>query len=168
MSNDNQDCRTPCARRCPCSGGGSVFLSGFHAQLNNAANRRIEDTHNVLFNLVTSRASSDITYNSATGEFTLCANKNYYVSWWIAVNGTDTAPIIEIAAVVDGVCVAIATSPQVTCQLSGTALISAKRVPQTLAIMNTTGDPIRYAATSIQANIVIMELALRHCTQIIL
>ena len=164
MSNDNQDYGTPCAHRCPCSGSGSVFLSGFQAQLDNAANRRVEDTHNVLFNRVTSRASSDITYSSATGEFTLCANKNYYVSWWAAVNGTETAPIIEIAAVVDGVCVAIATSPQVTCQLSGTALISAKRVSQTLSIMNVTGDPVRYAATSIQANIVIMELVQRYCT----
>lgn len=161
MTNDNQDCRMPCTHRCPCSDGGIVFLSGFQAQLNNAANRRIEDTHNVLFNLVTSRTNSDITYSSATGEFTLRANKNYYVSWWIAVNGTETAPIIEIAAVVDGICVAIATSPEVTCQLSGTALISAKRVSQTLAIMNVTGDPIRYAATSIQANIVIVELVMR-------
>ena len=184
MSTSKNDCQNDCKKPCdhcnPFSGcpaclplfccptgptgptgpaGETVFLSGFHAQLSNAADTLLEDNHNILFNLVTDQPGSDITYNNATGEFRLHANKNYYVSWWIAVNGTKLAPIIEIAAAINNRPVAIASSPQVTCQLSGATLIPAGTAPQTLSIMNVSRDFVRYAVTSIQANIVITELA---------
>lgn len=187
MSTCRNDCQNNCKRPCghcsPCRGcpvcfplcccpagptgspgptgpaGETVFLSGFQAQLSNAADTLLEDNHNVLFNLVTDQPGSDITYNNATGEFILHANKNYYVSWWVAVNGTKSAPIIEIATAINNSPVAIASSPQVTCQLSGATLIPAGVVPQALSIMNVSKDSVRYAVTSIQASIVITELA---------
>lgn len=139
--------------------GASNSLSGIQAQLIGAANTLIESNHNVLFNDLLNQASSDITYNAATGEFLLPENKTYHVTWWIAVNGTETVPVIEFAVALDSIPFAVAASPQVTCQLCGFGLVSVASSPKTLSIMNVSGDFIRYAATSIQADIVIVELA---------
>lgn len=150
-----------CPPECCTPAGRGAFLNGFQAQLNNAADMLLEENHNVVFNLVINQASSNIIYNNITGQFTLSANKNYYVSWWVAVNGSDTVSSVEFAAAINNSAFAIASSPLVTCQLSGSALIPVAIEPQILSIMNVSKNPVRYAVTAIQANIVIIELAVK-------
>lgn len=140
---------------------GPSTLGGIQVQLENAPEELLPNNSNVLFNSVISNLSPDISYNNSTGEFILLGNKNYYVAWWVAVNGTDSNisdTNVEFSIVVNNTSVAIGACPHVTCQVSGTSLISVNSIPKTLSLMNVSGGYIRYASTSIQANIVITEL----------
>ncbi len=134
------------------------LLSGFQAQLSNAENGLLNNGANIIFNNLISQPVSSIIYNYDTGEFIFNINKKYYISWWVSINGTAQAPIVEIAVAVDGEPVLISTSPLVTCQMAGAALISIESAPQSVSLMNVTGDILRYAETTVQASIVIMEL----------
>ena len=133
-------------------------LGGIQAQLSDSANVLIENNNAVLFNTVTNQASPDISYNSISGEFLLPADKNYYVNWWTAVDGTEFTPVIEFSVAMNGIPTSVAVSPQVTCQLSGSALVSVGNNPEFLSLLNVSGNTVRYAATSVQASIVIVEL----------
>jgi hypothetical protein len=138
--------------------GAGNLLSGLQAQLSNAENGLLANGTNVIFDQLISRPDSHISYCFDTGEFTVSVNKRYYVSWWIAINGTEQASIVEIAVAVDGNPVLVSSSPQVTCQMAGAALISIETAPQCVSLMNVTGDILRYAPTTVQANVVFMEL----------
>ena len=160
--NGYYDC---CRKKIICSGprplpcpAGSNGLSGIQVQLVNSAGHVIEDQAGVLFDSVINRPGLDITYNSCTGEFLLPAGKTYYISWWVAVNGTETVSFPEFAVTVEDQVIAIGTSPLVTCQLSGTALVTNRLVPAVLSLRNVSNDRVRYGETSVQANLVIVEV----------
>lgn len=136
-------------------------LSGIQVQLQNAEGIMIENQADVLFDVVINQPGPDISYNSDTGECFLPADKSFYISWWIAVDGTETVSCPEFAVTVDDRVIAIATSPLVTCQLTGSALISGQPVPSVLSLRNVSRDRVRYAQTSVQANLVIMEVPIK-------
>jgi hypothetical protein len=52
-----------------------------------------------------------------------------------------------------------ASSPIVTGQLTGTALITVGAVPATIALVNATGETVGLGATPVQASLVITEVA---------
>lgn len=153
-----QNCGCPECCPEPVCPPGTAALSGIQVQLSGAASEVLESSHNVLFDTVINQPGLNITYNSLTGEFMLPANKNYFVSWWAAVDGTGFNLIVEFSVVVDGNTLAAGVSPPVTCQVNGTALVSTGSVAQMLTLQNTSKNSIRYANSSRQANIVIIEL----------
>lgn len=148
-------CPKPPPKPCPAK---PTKLSGLQMQLVQAADLVTEDGANVLFNMVISQPSPDISYDSMTGEFLLPAGKNYYISWWVVTNGTETVSSVEFTVVVDEIFIAVGASPLVTGQLSGSALITGKAGISVLSLRNTSNDRIRYAKTSVQAGLVIVEM----------
>lgn len=142
----------------PTGADGTNLLSGLQVQLQNSPHGLVPDQGNVLFDRILNGQPSDISYDQSTGEFLLLSNKNYYVSWWLTLNGSEYTATIDFAVMLDGHVVAAASMPQVTCQMSGTALVPVTSAPGILSITNVSGNSIRYANTSVQANIVIVEI----------
>lgn len=143
----------------PTGPAGVGDITGIQLQLIQAAGVLVENGQNVLFDEVVNQPSPDISYLGETGEFLLPGGKNYFVSWWAAVDGTAFSSAVEFAITVDGVLYSASASPHVTCQLSGSALVTAGKGPARLALMNRSGNTIRYAPVSVQAGMVIVELA---------
>lgn len=133
--------------------------SYIQAQLQNAAHTLIANNRAILFDMVLSQSNDDITYDNTIGKFMLAPNCTYFVSWWIAIDGTDISNNLDFAVAINDIPFAIGSAPEVTCQLSGTALIPTKAVPVRLSIMNASGNTIRFAATSVQANIIVIKLS---------
>lgn len=133
-------------------------LSGIVTQLQNAGFSIKDNNTNVLFNNVLSNLSPNITYSISSGIFTLTANKTYYASWWISVDGTASTSTVEFAAVLNNNVIAVSSAPLVTCQLSSSTLFSVNSAPETFSITNISGDQVQFANGTVQANIVIIEL----------
>lgn len=134
-------------------------LGGIQYQLQGAAKDMVSNNNNILFDTAVNKSSSDICYDSQTGEFVLPPNKQYYISWWAAVDGTGSDQNVELAVSVNHQPFSIGASPQVTCQVSGSALVTAGSSPEILTLVNISGNTIRYAATSVQANILILTIS---------
>lgn len=155
-------CRCRC---CPCLAqpvrpSGPIGLTGIQVQLQGSADALLGDHDNIRFDSVLHRSSQNIRYNSLTGEFTLSGNRNYYVAWWVAVDGTDYTSAAEFAVVRNNTLISTSSSPQVTCQLSGTALFTSGSAPELISLKNISGNTIKYAPTSVQADLVFLDLTL--------
>ena len=137
-------------------------LSGIQYQLIGASATTVANNANVLFNsLINNTTNSGIIYNEPTGTFTITQPGNYYVSWWVNTDGAEASTTVQFSVVVNGTSVAASSpAPIVTTQLNGTALITVTNVPVTLSLVNTTGAPVTYGTSTIQANIVIMRAGL--------
>ncbi|WP_235839193.1 hypothetical protein [Clostridium sp. Marseille-P2415] len=112
----------------------------------------------VLFNTVLTDQSANISYNTATGIATITAPGVYYVSWWISTDGAGPSTFVEFTAQVNGSGGVSASSPIVTGQLNGIALVTVGAVPATVAIVNTTGQTVFFGSTPVIANMVIVEV----------
>jgi hypothetical protein len=114
----------------------------------------------LIFNVITNDQANDISYNLATGVFTITAPGNYYVSWWVAVDGSDGPINLAFAVQLNGVGGVVGTAPTITGQINGSALITVVATPATVRLINVTGAAIVLAATTVQANLVITEVGL--------
>lgn len=155
---ENTSCNRCCCKRCcpVCPPEQrSCNLSGVQVQLCGAARALLENNSNVVFDKMVNQSNPRIQYNDMTGEFTLPSNGSYYVSWEVAINGSETVQSIDFCVVVNNVMISVSSSSQVTCQLSGTALITTGKTPGRLSLVNISGDTVRYTEASVQANIVI-------------
>ena len=133
-------------------------LGGIQAQLTGLSGVLALEHQNILFDAVLNQSNTSITYDSSTGEFLLAERKNYYVSWWAAIDGTEVTSTIAFAVALGGTPISSAMSPQVTAQLSGSALVTVGNHSDRLSIINTSGNTVRYAETEIQAGIVLVEI----------
>ena len=133
-------------------------LSAIQAQLIDSGGTTVANNSNVIFNTVLNREGTNISYDVATGEFTLAANKLYYVSWQVATDVENTITNIAFGLSVDGLLGPETSSPSLVGQISGTALIETDESSQTLALVNRSGGTVTYASNTVQANIVIHEL----------
>ena len=88
--------------------------------------------------------SVNISYNAVNGEFTLAAVGNYYVDWWVAINGAGLALTSSFGIVVNAGTPILGSSPLVVDEVSGNALITVAAAPATLTLDNTTGDIITF------------------------
>ena len=113
----------------------------------------------VLFNTVLNDQSLNISYNPATGVATIVAEGNYFVTWWVATDGAGPATFVDFTLQINGSGGVSASSPIVTGQLNGSALVTVGAIPATLQLVNTTGQTVFYATTPVVANIVILEVA---------
>lgn len=152
-------CKRTCCCVCPPGPPRPGTFSGVQAQLQGASSGLLGNHGNVLFDKVINQSNPDIGYDKNTGEFTLPPNRNYYVSWEVAIDGTELVQSVDFGVAVNHAVIAVGSSAQVTCLFSGTALVSAGREPEKLTIVNISKGTVRYAAASVQANIVIVGLA---------
>ena len=136
--------------------GPAALFSGLQAQL--TAGTEVANGSPVLFNTVLSDLSPNISYNPATGIATITAAGNYYVAWWVSTDGAGPATFVQFTLQSSGGAGVPASSPVVTGQLNGSALITVGAVPTTIQLVNTTGQTVFYGATPVIANIVILEV----------
>jgi hypothetical protein len=113
-----------------------------------------------MFNTVTNDRTADISYNPGTGVFTITAPGNYYVSWWVAVDGSDGPINLAFAVELNDAGGVIGTAPTVTGQINGSALITVTITPASVTLINVTGASVVLADTTVQANMVIIEVGL--------
>lgn len=118
---------------------------------------RIANTGTVVFDTILNNQSSDIRYNSSTGLFTLTRPGNYYISWWVDTNGSSLSSTVTFAVAVDGIPVSQGSSPIVTGQVAGTALITVRSTPSTVSLINLSGDTVNLARTPVQAELSIIK-----------
>lgn len=132
------------------------ILGGMQAQLDGAGGILIQNKQNIIFNNILRNLSPDIYYDSSTGYFHLPRDRKYYVNWWVSVDGTETTTQIEFAVAIDDVPVSISSSPQVTSQITGMALVHTDAAVAKLSLINVSQNIIRFAEASVQAGIAIL------------
>lgn len=138
---------------------GTAILNGIQLQLIGSRGSKIGVNDTVLFDSAVNDQSTDISYNPLTGEFTIFKTGNYFVSWWIASEGTDIDNFIQFSILTDTLGKTTGATPLVTGQVSGSALLTINTVPTVLTLKNTSINNITFAETSVQANIVILQIS---------
>lgn len=138
-------------------GGGGV-LEGFQAQLQGSPATIIGDGDTVIFDTVINDLSENISYNPATGEFTITGAGNYYIKWWVTTDGSAGPVNMIFSVLADGTPVAQGNSPIVTGQVDGEALIAVSDTPVTVTLVNQTGADVLFANIPVQADITILTV----------
>ncbi|HWQ77173.1 MAG TPA: hypothetical protein VN381_00005 [Anaerovoracaceae bacterium] len=115
------------------------------------------DDENVIFDTIINDQTDNIIYNPATGAFTITRAGNYYVSWSVATDGAGPAINVTYAVTVNGLPFAAMSSPIVSGELSGEALVTVETAPAVLTLVNVTGEDVFVPLTPVQANIVILR-----------
>jgi len=138
----------------------SPFIQGIQAQLQDSAGEIVADSMNIIFDTIIINQSANISYNSATGEFTISEPGNYYIAWWITTDGTDGPVNVAFTVTVNGSPVSLANSPVTTGQVNGDALITVAALPAIITLVNQTGGIVALASTVVQANITIFSVTL--------
>jgi hypothetical protein len=133
-------------------------LRGVQVQLVDNGKQTVADGANVIFDTIVNLQSSDISYNALTGEFTITRTGNYSVVWWVATDGTGVNDAVYFSLKVDGGGDVTSSSPLVTGQISGSALVTISTTPAILTLVNTSNDIVIFAGLSVQANLVITEV----------
>jgi hypothetical protein len=134
----------------------SGFGPGIQASLVGAGGGTIPDGTNVLFDTL-NNLGSGIDYDPVTGVFTVTERGDYNVAWWVATDGAGPATSVSFAVFVNGVPYSTASSPIVTGQISGDALVSLTMVPATISLVNVTGEDVFVPDIPVQAGIVIKQ-----------
>jgi len=132
---------------------------GASAQLTGSSGGTILDAANVIFATpYVNQLPSNISYNNATGEFTLTGAGNYYIAWWVATNG-GPAPSLAFSVKANGIAVSAGNTQWGISQVSGDALITVGGSPVTVALANTSGGTVNFATAAVQANISVLKIS---------
>lgn len=134
-------------------------IGGIQAQLQGSPVAITPDNAAELLDTVIIDQSPDISYDAQTGELTLSAAGNYYISWWVANDGSAGPVNIAFSVAKNTTPVAAGYAPIVTDQVSGDALITVATTPVTLSLLNSTGADVSVANTGDQVNISIIKLS---------
>jgi len=131
---------------------------GIQAQLTGAGGSVIADDANIVFDTVINSLDNTIAYNPATGAFTINRPGDYFISWAVAADGAGPAVNVTFAISVNGLPYAAMSSPIVSGEVSGDALVTVGNTPAVITLVNVTGEGVFIPATPVQANIVIFKL----------
>jgi hypothetical protein len=112
----------------------------------------------VVFDTIVNDQSTNISYNTATGEFTITQTGNYYVAWWVTTDGSEGPVNLAFAIQVNGANSVIGNAPVVTGQINGSALITIPVASAVITLVNESGALVAFATTAVQADIVIIEI----------
>lgn len=115
----------------------------------------------VIFDTLISSQSPFISYNTGTGTITITQTGVYYINWWISTDGVDGGINLTFSIVTSAGDNIRASSPLVTGQIVGNALISviaSAITPVTLQLVNVTGLTVGYGITPIRADLTIMNV----------
>ncbi|GBG58521.1 hypothetical protein SPFL3101_03884 [Sporomusaceae bacterium FL31] len=112
----------------------------------------------IIFDTTVSDQSLVITY--AAGTVTITLPGVYYIDWWVSVDGIEggTAIVPTFAITTSAADNIQASSPLITDQMSGTALIAVAAPPVTLQLVNATDSTIGFGLTPIRANLTIINV----------
>ena len=133
-------------------------LEGIQAQLQRSPATIIADGANVIFDSTITDQSESISYDLATGEFTISEPGNYYISWWVTTDGSAGPVNMVFALLADGTPIALGNSPIVTGQVDGDAFLTVTDTPVIVTLVNQTGADVLYANIPVQANISIITV----------
>jgi hypothetical protein len=134
----------------------ATALEGIQAEFAVADGGLFLNGANIVFNTVVNDASGNIAYNAGTGVFTITDPGNYLANWWVASDGAGPAVGVSYTLEVNGAPYTTVSSPIVSGQTSGTALITVGAAPVTVSLINSTGEDIFIPATiPVQAGITI-------------
>ena len=131
--------------------------TGIQVELVDADGGMIPNGSNVLFDTAINDQGSGVSYDPATGDFTVTRRGTYYVDWWVAPDGADLATSVSFAVAVNGVPYSTPSSPIVSGQMAASALVTIDTVPATISLVNVTGDDIYVSSLPVQAGIVISK-----------
>jgi hypothetical protein len=118
----------------------------------------VEDGDPLIFDTIVNNLSPNISYDVGTGEITITKTGNYYVSWWIGIDGVPMQTYAMFGINYNGIQTINAGVFPLQTQLFGQALIPIITVPATVTLVNTTGDQVGYGGSPIKADLVILEL----------
>lgn len=118
----------------------------------------IEDGEPVIFNTLIENTSSSVSYDAVTGVFTLAENGVYFVTWSLSTSGAGPSSYVELSLELSGgSTIPYAVMLPLT-QISSSAVINVTAAPQTLTLVNTTGEDVFVDLTNVQANITIIHM----------
>ncbi len=104
-------------------------------------------------------SSGSISYVPGSGEIIISEAGYYLVNWWVATDGAETSPTVTIDLELDGVLVSQASSPIVSGQVGGTAIVEVTTVPATLSLVNNMVETIFIPATLTQAGLTVTRIS---------
>lgn len=139
--------------------GPTSQLAGIQMQLIGSAQRVIDTQQPLVFDMAVNDQSPYIGYNPLTGEFILSRPGNYFVSWWVATDGSHFPNSISFSLNVNTVGYTLSSTPIVTGQLSGSSLVTVETVPTTLTLNNISPSAVALASTPVQANLIILQVS---------
>lgn len=139
--------------------GPTSQLAGIQMQLIGSAQRVIDTQQPLVFDMAVNDQSPYIGYNPLTGEFILSRPGNYFVSWWVATDGSQFPNSISFSLNVNTVGYTLSSTPIVTGQLSGSSLVTVETVPTTLTLNNISPSAVALASTPVQANLIILQVS---------
>ncbi|MDU4961787.1 MAG: collagen-like protein, partial [Sporomusaceae bacterium] len=138
--------------------GSAALLSGIQVQYITGDWQVMANGAALPFNTVATALSPDLSLNTTNGEITVAEPGVYYVSWWVAVDGSTEALTINFSLQMDGSDVSAAGTPVLSGQLSGAALITVPAPATILTLVNITGNDVYIGNTIVQANLVVVQL----------
>lgn len=139
--------------------GPSTHLCGIQMQLAFGAGRTVHPGQTLVFDTAINDQSPDISYDPMLGSFTLNRPGNYYVSWWVTTDGSERSARLGFSVEINATKAISGTTPVVTGQLNGSALVTVDATPTMLSLKNTAPEAVVLAATNVQANIVILQVS---------
>ncbi|MEA5017062.1 MAG: hypothetical protein VB099_21145 [Candidatus Limiplasma sp.] len=115
-----------------------------------------------MFDTVINAPSSTITYNAGVGTFFITQPGNYYISWWVNVDGAQTNPFVNFGIRIlsggSGTILSSSPTPVTTLHLTGQALITSVTAPTAFSLFNNTGTAVTYGTSPIQADLIILQV----------
>jgi len=123
----------------------------------------IADGAPVIFDTLITDNSSGIAYDAITGEITITESGTYYINWWFSADGSPIATTIDLSIVTSTGGIITASNPVLSGQMSGNALLditASVGTPVTIQLINTTGNEIFVGATTVRADLTIINVDL--------
>lgn len=135
-------------------------LTGDEIQLQTSAQVTIANGSPIIFDTTINDQLNNISYNPITGTVSITASGTYYVNWWISADGSTINPTIDFALVTSTGKTITASTPALTDQFSGNALLTVTATPSspvTFQIVNKTGNDVFLGATTVKADLTIIN-----------
>lgn len=129
-------------------------------QVANRKQEMIENKETILFDNIVASTPHGITYNPITGDITISKAGYYLGEWWVSIGGAAAVPELNVSLqnVGTGSLIEASAPVVVESQMSGNAIFHVANEPQTFRLINNSKNTIQYAASTIQASLIIAKI----------
>jgi hypothetical protein len=135
-------------------------LTGIQVQLQAEETPIVPTLTPVIFNTIINDFSPFISYDSSTGTVTITETGVFYVNWWAAVDFSDGPDLSVTLAIITSAGDNIqASSPIISSQISGDALLAVISTPFTLQLVNVTAGNIAFGSAPVKAGLTVLEVS---------
>jgi len=145
--------------------GPGAVLGGLQLQLLGAGFAAIDNGDTVMFDNVLENLGPSLSYDPMTGEVTITATGAYYVSWQLTTDGAGASSFVNFELQLNDISVAASSSLITSGLLSGSALFVVGTLPASIKLVNASTDTVIYGNVPVQANLVILEIAVEIARQ---